>query len=1522
MADRNQPSTIDIQQLTKRDATQASFDESRAENNAKFTTGKDVEALMASIGQLLDTFTKRTLNNIPINTELVLRSVYRNMDDDLLEVLGKQENVEKLNSQLSDLKEDDVKDITGLKDLIDEFVDELNSRSNKLKLKNKNQSSQDVFDTGLDSYKELFEKQQRQNATHQKQLQDMLDEVGKEEKPDIDLDPKDELPKDIPFGRVKVIVASPKLTEKLLDRLRISQKALRNAIGDGKKEGSPAGGNSLIFKTAGAMVDKVNTGVGNAIPPTNAPKGKGETVSILKSQLMKLQELANQQQQQATDADKLSKKEDEEKPKLGLGVLSQRRQMSDDEAYRRNISEGYTALQKALGDKKLSAIALPQKQLSKAISSFFGYTSQIAENTDADLNSIDRQLSSPRIGLVTRIKAFIIKTVLIGVGSFIAVTWFRKTYQSWLPRDENGQVLHGAKIFGVQLPNFKDLINISKSMFAMLTTPLKKFLRMANASVKKFLKSNEIKDAPGFLRWVKNFAIGYVTGKALNYITGGGDSPISRFMGQLLDQLISKIPAVAGIKLTSKLIAMIAGALVAAIQDMMGGGKSDDGLGDEALEWGQERHDELTGEDKFGAKAMKKLVKKSRDIKPLIPIQNILPDSLKIANQTGETRLKGLVPNLPAVKFQDGGWFTTSALGAEGAARRENEDKAQEKLQEEANKTSTGRIASALSRRPDPDWTPRDTYDYGAKTPAKVQSLKFLHYADQQRRLLKKERDRYGRMDDFDGPWREWFALTDRAGHTWTFNGGMDPNIAWDPKWQYIGENAWMLKSIMPNEPFGEAIEGQAKHKLGDPWKKPDMGGVLPLGVIMPGTGAAYHIDAIEQEYDRLDIGYQAWDNIYDYVHDKLEDRWFGDSIPVYGTKEFEEKVNKYSQDWVSRVTEPRSDARINDLRIQGMVADYNQWLDRWARTKETVKQLKSDLDKERAKDRPSTAPTLAQPRPPAPVVPDYTHGNDFMKREMANNATWGKLTNPATKPEDLKKFLKIDTWFNEKPPVGDSAYQSEIGRMFYNILMSMGFKYDKRVWQNPQFLKERPNAMKTLTESVNAYLHDLVEPYGKYILALKTWGLTHKTKQEQDMLIDAAKKEMGEFEKNITKEKFLEYMSKYYIPTDVHLVLRDAKGNIVREEGKELRGLTIPKELYNQDPKYWDSVTEVLNRTSIPPESMIELGEMRQSLLQSVNLSAWKISMAESRIKLQEIDVKARNRVADMLIRKRAEMYQDTVFEFLDAIEGAKNEIRLYYKYQKWLNTGSPGAFRTMSILGDWLNRWYERSLFGKQVGDQQTLGQQLLGSVSEIIADRKGLIQRMREILSKVIEGDAKTEQKSDEAKLLMVQTTFKKMLSDYREFAFKKSEHNAKLTARLDSLMAANLDLFGAFVSKRGDLDDLGAQLDVIVEELLPDEDADGQERLKKIVMLAEERKKEALNKKKSWRGYWEDLRRKWRDRISEESMKELKGASLKLSDNILEYIGLVREVPAGNTTLVSQTIQEQPSVINLLPDIVFC
>ena len=138
MADRNQPSTIDIQQLTKRDATQASFDESRAENNAKFTTGKDVEALMASIGQLLDTFTKRTLNNIPINTELVLRSVYRNLDDDLLEVLGKQENVEKLNSQLSDLKEDDVKDITGLKDLIDEFVDELNSRSNKLKLKNKN----------------------------------------------------------------------------------------------------------------------------------------------------------------------------------------------------------------------------------------------------------------------------------------------------------------------------------------------------------------------------------------------------------------------------------------------------------------------------------------------------------------------------------------------------------------------------------------------------------------------------------------------------------------------------------------------------------------------------------------------------------------------------------------------------------------------------------------------------------------------------------------------------------------------------------------------------------------------------------------------------------------------------------------------------------------------------------------------------------------------------------------------------------------------------------------------------------------------------------------------------------------------------------------------------------------------------------------------------------------------------------------------------------------------------------------
>ena len=70
------------------------------------------------------------------------------------------------------------------------------------------------------------------------------------------------------------------------------------------------------------------------------------------------------------------------------------------------------------------------------------------------------------------------------------------------------------------------------------------------------------------------------------------------------------------------------------------------------------------------------------------------------------------------------------------------------------------------------------------------------------------------------------------------------------------------------------------------------------------------------------------------------------------------------------------------------------------------------------------------------------------------------------------------------------------------------------------------------------------------------------------------------------------------------------------------------------------------------------------------------------------------------------------------------------------------------------------------------------------------------------------------------------------------------------------------------------------------------------------------------------YWENLKREWKDKISEESMSKLKFEAGRLSNNIMDYVGLVSEIPAGNTTVVSSQVQMQPSVVTLLPDIVFC
>ena len=65
----------------------------------------------------------------------------------------------------------------------------------------------------------------------------------------------------------------------------------------------------------------------------------------------------------------------------------------------------------------------------------------------------------------------------------------------------------------------------------------------------------------------------------------------------------------------------------------------------------------------------------------------------------------------------------------------------------------------------------------------------------------------------------------------------------------------------------------------------------------------------------------------------------------------------------------------------------------------------------------------------------------------------------------------------------------------------------------------------------------------------------------------------------------------------------------------------------------------------------------------------------------------------------------------------------------------------------------------------------------------------------------------------------------------------------------------------------------------------------------------------------------MRRKWQDKISVESMTELKNVSLRLSNNIYEYMGLVKEIPVGNTLISSSGSSQETPVYKLMPDVTF-
>lgn len=1325
----------------------------------------------------------------------------------------------------------------------------------------------------------------------------------------------------------------------------------------------------------------------NTPKPQAQPKEQGEAakglVSIPGKLIDKAKSLRAQQQEGQKQAGDAPTMMDPSKPK-GIGALATRAAMGDDEAFRRNVSEESVKVTEALGDKSMSKMSLPHKGIANALKRFFGNTTSIAKKANKDLDDVEDAVNNPRKGLMATVKSFLVKVVIGGLLAIGVLAWFRTNVTSWLPVGADGKMFHGPTIFGITLPRFGEILLTIRSIFYMVWSPLKRIVKFVKRGITQFMKSNEIKGARGFVKYIKSFAWGFLAGKLLSGLDAGmgsigsiagGAGKAAGFLPKILGflkgpllKVADIVPIMGTIKMATRIAAMVGGALWCLIGDMFGRGNgAPDEMVDDVAKYGEAKVKELVGENRHGTAAANVLIHKAKEIKPLVPLKNILPDSMLAKNEAGRVSVKALVPNMPQINLAKG-----TVLDEEKDINQVAKKRRQTGMKE-AGDTGLKQINRAMEGQPEPPWEPR----YGEPSPQKLATLKFIAYAQKNADVLAEARKNI--KGKFDGHW---------SSDCWWFNDGKDSKIVWNPEWQYTGKNREMLMSVMPPEPFGDSTKGK-KYEIAEPWNHEIMG-ILPLGVRIPSTNAAWMVDAKMWERDRLDIGVSAWAGAARLARNALESN---NEDEMVGGKNFTKNLltggmwSNGGDDWVRISTRPNYTSRIRNSRKNEMIAKWNRWNEMHGKTKEKVDEIREGLqpvkkpEKEK-KEKPidNTKPQAAKegsswsrfwagpsgkiikdaalygnsiglmvlggkkvwsffkrkkaekeaPKPPPPPPP---YGLLYLAKEIKKEP-WKTLNAKNAKDEDLRKLFKVDDWFNQVPPSDEKIYKSGIGKMFYNILLAMGFKYDKQVWQNPQFLKVRLKSMQAMVDSINAYVSNIIRPHGAYMISLLEWAKTHKSVEEQEAVKAAGKKESRDIWKSITKDKFMEYVARYYIPTDIHLVVRDKTGKIIKEEGKELRGLSIPKELYDQDPAYWDYVMSLMNNSAIPPEKLIELQRTRIELISTIQESGKRVGEYMKVLKRKSIRLNLANILADKMLALRMKMLTKSAASIHFRVNLAKQEIKLYFKYRKFLETGSLGAFRSFIMGGNKLSKKEQFMLFGKQIeGGTKSLSQRMLGSISEVIADRRKLIKRMRAIIRSVLNHGDKAIQKQSRFNFGFLKTVVKKAGSTIAKVAkgatkiaknliLSKVNLGIKTAQAIKKATKINLKLFGLFNKKKADDADVKVQVDAAAKEMIPEGDTEGKERLERIVRIANERKTEAEKEKSGLMNYWADLRRQWKDRISEESMHELQSASLKLSDNILDYLGMVREIPAGQTMLVKQEIHQLPSVIDLLPDITFC
>jgi len=1300
--------------------------------------------------------------------------------------------------------------------------------------------------------------------------------------------------------------------------------------------------------------------------------------------------------------------------------LQRNQEMDPAEAFQRNIESGKVWLDNNLFGGKLSDgnISLPNNAIGRALAKIVGSTSKVAKKTEDDITRVEDQVNKPDKGdgLLKRILRGILKFTLVFLGGIALITFARKAIGGWLPRGGDGKMLHGPTIFGIKLPNFKDMIRMGRGMFYLAKNIVQKAILFTK---KLFKKETWIKLWNG-VKWLGRFTGGYIAGRVALATLKRITWVFSFFTG---------IPPAEIAKNAQTLIAGIT-AIAMLVKDVFKfGGK----VKDKFKQWKANRKAKRDAQRKtfeVGAteKSMANITSAAKNVKTLVPMEEVMPKEMTAKGVTKGGLPKAILPDMGHVTQ-----YNKAAQNEQKLSR--SDDKvvsAKKNLM-----ASAGKQADVLDKRV-AKFVPIDTDPTKPNTVFSIKKSKLTAITKLARIEIDKLKKAKKRVKDNFVPQHFWTRQADVSDWIDTKTG------EWNQKYVYFSpENKGASLSVMSTTPF-EPISSSPTFKIAVPYKQQDYG-IMPLSFKIPGTGQLATADIYEWERNRIETGISIWKclviaaHTYGYGTKAYNNevahqakRWAEISMfPNYrsrmSTKQMIDAWNNYQKnreknkkkeeklgDKLKAAQEPLiekkngtpkgpstvgwtdggivnmngtqihmfkapdgSIIRVNHYQLQAAGGDaLKAAMKQYAaknKNKDTGEEKQSD-DKASTQEasksvvsKPSSllgriknrlarglkkgvrvakaagkaylkaakavgraylktakvATTVFFPqiliakwaiKKAVKKFREVTFANKFIDKAL-KQSPWRELA--SGKAERIKKALGIDNWFPKKPAMVKSSkrekpYQEGAGKIAYNILTELGFVYNRDVWNNPEFLKVRPMVFDKLGNSVTDYVNNVLQVFRNHLLKLRKEGDIHRTRPYQEAILKSAQETIAEFNKKNDPKEFMKFVAQFYKPTDYHLIIRDKDGKIIKEAGKELIGFKIPENIYESDPALWDKVIEGMDRPQ-PGEKAgwFKLRVARKKVEGGVKWIQKRSKLMDG----QKKSIQKRKKAANRMFVISFALVTSSMRKIKKQIRKAKRQIRWYFRKQMLIYKGpmmlvkglAKGVAGAAKFVGGKIKGLFGKirhskvgNIATKKIKDLKAKAKQNIDMFAAKVARREQALKD--QILHNKNELTAKYEG---------VITKIKRK-ADKRKSFFRQ---------KIDRAKKANLKLYGMFYKKHADDTQIEVQTQEIAKEMIPNGDQEGKARIRNIVKMANDRKKASESERASIGGYWADLKRKWEDRISEQSMKELKNASLKLSNNILDYLGMVRELPTGQVTFVNQTINQQPVTVELLPDIEF-